>query len=193
MYKKGMKFLVLSSILLGYSVNVMAESCTEKLFSVTIDSKLSVRDVIDNLADTCGFTVIIKDKTANEKMDKKLYYVKLKNSTLKGFLTTILIDNDLNYTLHNNKLKISYLMTKTFRLHYVSGGRTGKSTANVTIADSATASTGLSGGVLEELAGGATGGSSSESKTGISIESSHEFKFWETVQLEIQRILIGAL
>jgi general secretion pathway protein D len=192
-YRRGIKFLLVASTLLGYHVNATAESCSEKLFSVTIDSKLSIKDVIDNLADTCGLTVVIKDTAAQEKMEKKLYYVKLKNSTLKGFLNIILRDNDLNYTLRNDKLKISYLITKTFRLHYVAGGRTGTSTASVTIAASANAANGV-GGTGSPSGGGATGGSSdsSESSTGISIESSHEFSFWQTVEKEIQRILVGA-
>ncbi len=126
-------------------------------------------------------------------MNKKLYYVKLKNSTLKGFLNTILKDNDLNYTLKGNKLTISYLITRTFRIHYISGGRIGKSTANVTIANSNNAAAGVggtsSGGSTESSNGG---GSGANSKTGISIESSNDFTFWKTVEREIQRILIGA-
>jgi general secretion pathway protein D len=187
-YKKGLKYLVLITVILGYSIESIAESCSDKLFSVTIDSRLSIKDVIDNLAETCGLSISINEKQAHERMKKKLYYVKLKNTTLKGFLNTILKDNDLNYTLNNNKLRISYLITKTFRLHYVAGSRKGTSTANVTIAASANAATGLSGGG----AGGGGGGASSESKTGISIESNNEFSFWKTVAIEIQRILIGA-
>jgi len=179
--KLGMRFIAIFTIFVSINTSVLAESCSNKLFSVTIDSKLSIGDVIDNLADTCGLTVIVKDDAAKLRMNKKLYYVKLKNSTLKGFLNTILKDNDLNYTLKGNKLKISYLITRTYRIHYISGGRTGKSTANVTIANSQNAA-----------GGGSTGGSSSNSKTGISIESSNEFKFWKTVEKEIQRILIGA-
>jgi len=178
--KSGMRFLAIVSIFLGFTFNVFAGNCSTKLFSVTIDSKLTIGDVIDNLADTCGLTVIVKDDAAKLRMNKKLYYVKLKNSTLNGFLNTILKDNDLNYTLKGNKLKISYLITRTFRIHYVSGGRIGKSTANVTIANS------------NNAAGGGTGGESSSSKTGISIESTQEFKFWKTVEKEIQRILVGA-
>ena len=164
----GIKFLVALSIFFGFTFNVFAGSCSTKLFSVTIDSKLTIGDVIDNLADTCGLTVIVKDDAAKLRMNKKLYYVKLKNSTLNGFLNTILKDNDLNYTLKGNKLKISYLITRTFRIHYVAGGRIGKSTANVTIANS------------NDAAGG--GNDSSNSKTGISIESRNEFKFWKTVK-----------
>ena len=183
--KNGVRFLVVISILFGFALNASAEECSTKLFSVTIDSKLTIGDVIDNLADTCGLTVIIKDDAAKLRMNKKLYYVKLKNSTLKGFLNTILKDNDLNYTFSGNKLKISYLVTRTFKVHYVTGDRQGKSTANVTIANSQNAAGG--GG-----AGGASGSGSSNAKTGISIETNNEFKFWKTVELEIQRILVGA-
>jgi len=182
--KSGVKFIIAVLMLLGFTNNLMANECSTKLFSVTIDSKLSIGDVIENLADTCGLTVIVKDDAAKLRMNKKLYYVKLKNSTLKGFLNTILKDNDINYMLNGNKLKISYLITRTFRIHYISGVRTGKSTANVTIANSNNAAGG---------AGGSGGKDSiSSSKTGISIESNDEFKFWSTVEKEVQRILIGA-
>ena len=182
--KSGVKFLILAVMLLGLSNNLMANDCSTKLFSVTIDSKLSIGDVVDNLADTCGLTVIVKDDAAKLRMNKKLYYVKLKNSTLKGFLNTILKDNDLNYTLQGNKLKISYLITRTFRIHYLSGQRIGKSTANVTIANSNDSTSGSSGGGNAD--------STSLSKTGMSIETNDEFKFWTTVEREVQRILIGA-
>jgi len=185
--KIGVKVFVALSILVGINTQLVADGCSTKLFSVTIDSKLTIGDVIDNLADTCGLTVVVRDDAAKLRMNKKLYYVKLKNSTLKGFLNTILKDNDLNYSLQGNKLRIAYLITRTFRLHYISGVRTGKSTANVTIANSqnAAASTGSAGG------GGSSSGSSA-SKTGISIENTDEFQFWKTVEGEVQRILIGA-
>jgi len=195
--KKGIKLL--AGLLLGVGLSqtaaVASEGCSTKLFSVTIDSQLTIGDVIENLADTCGLTVVVKDEAARKRMNKKLYYVKLKNATLKGFLNTILSDNDLHYTLSGNKLKISYLITRTFRIHYISGQRIGKSTANVTIANSQNSASsvgGVGGGT-----GGANGGANGQNggsigKTGISIESNDEFQFWKTVENEIQRILIGA-
>ena len=175
-------------MLLGFSNVLLAGSCSNKLFSVTIDSKLTIGDVIENLAETCDMTVIVKDEAAKKRMNKKLYYVKLKNSTLKGFLNTILKDHDLYYTLSGNKLKISYLITRTFRIHYISGQRIGRSHANVTIANSSNS--------LNDIGGtGGTGGNTNggdPSKTGISIESNDEFKFWKTVENEVERILIGA-
>jgi len=181
----GVKLIIAFTMILGATNTLTAGSCSTKLFSVTIDSKLTISDVIENLADTCGLTVIVRDDAAKKRMNKKLYYVKLKNSTLKGFLNTILKDNDLHYSLTGNKLKISYLITRTFRIHYISGQRIGKSSANVTIADSSTSDPGASGG-------GGSDDASNKSKTGISIESNNEFLFWQTVEREVQRILIGA-
>jgi len=176
----GVRLFVLISFL-GMISSLSANDCSTKLFSVTIDSKLTIADVVDNLADTCGLTVIVKDEAARKRMNKKLYYVKLKNSTFKGFLNTILKDNDLHYTLAGNKLKISYLITRTFRIHYISGQRIGKSNAHVTVANSSNSasSTGSAGG-------------SSAGRTGTSIESNDEFRFWKTIEAEVQRILIGA-
>ncbi|AKF24577.1 general secretion pathway protein GspD [Sulfurovum lithotrophicum] len=185
---RGMKFIVACAIFIGLTQASTAGSCSTKLFSVTIDSKLSIGDVIENLADTCDLTVNVKDDAAKKRMNKKLYYVKLKNSTLKGFLNTILKDNDLYYTLKGNKLTISYLITRTFKIHYISGKRIGKSNANITIAGSADSSVGAQGGG----GGGGAKSASSITKTGVSIESNDEFRFWQTVQKEIQRILIGA-
>ena len=182
----GVKLLVLMSFF-GMINSVNANDCSTKLFSVTIDSKLTIADVVDNLADTCGLTVIVKDEAARKRMNKKLYYVKLKNSTFKGFLNTILKDNDLHYTLTGNKLKISYLITRTFRIHYISGQRIGKSNAHVTVANSSNSANSASGS-----GGSSSGGSSSGRTTGISIESNDEFRFWKTVESEVQRILIGA-
>jgi len=173
-------------LLLFATNNLIANDCSTKLFSVTIDSKLTIGDVVENLADTCDLTVVVKDEAAKKRMNKKLYYVKLKNSTFRGFLNTILKDNDLYYTLSGNKLKISYLITRTFRIHYISGQRIGKSNAHVTIANSNNSANSNSGG------GSNSSGADGVSKTGISIESNDEFKFWKTVELEVQRILIGA-
>ena len=96
-------------MLSGLTTNLFAGSCSSKLFSVTIDSKLTVGDVIDNLADTCGLTVLVKDDAAKKRMNKKLYYVKLKNSTLKGFLNVILKENDLALYFKRNMYSRSHI------------------------------------------------------------------------------------
>ena len=180
---KNKKQKILTALILFFGLTfVSASECNGKLFSATLDSKLTIGDVVENIADTCNLSVIIRDEAAKKKMSQNLYYVNMKDTTLRGFLNTVLEDNDLHYTLDGNKLSISYLITKTFRIHYIAGQRTGKSNANVTIANSNNAA--ASGNSNTE------GGSGS--KTGITIESNDEFQFWQTVEKELQRILIGA-
>ncbi len=176
-------FISLAVIMMIPSISSATE-CNTKLFTATMDSKLTIADAIENLADSCGLTIIVKDDAAKKRLNKRLYYIKLNNSTLNGFLDIILSENDLIYTLRGNKLTISYLTTKTFRIHYIAGKRTGTSKANVTIASN--------GGAGES--GGESGGSSgsSGSETGVSIDSEDSFDFWDRIQKEIQRVLIGA-
>ncbi len=172
LYKFFAGIIFASMMTVGASAS---QDCTDKLFNVTISDSLTIGDAIDNLAQTCGLTVIVKDSGAQYRMKKKLYYVKLNNATLKSFLDTVLKDNDLNYTLKGNKLSISYLVTRTFKVHYVAGQRVGTSTSNVRVAGgSPKDSDGKEGGVK-----GST----------ITITTDNEFHFWSNLKDEIHRIL----
>lgn len=186
-YKQILKGLILS-VFIGSLAN--AGQCDTRLFSVTADSSLTIGDMVDNLADTCGLSVIVKDEAAKMRMNKKLYYVKLKNATMRTFLNTVLKDNDLHYSIEGNKLTIAYLITKTFRVHYVSGRRVGKSNAGVTIAGGGSSSDSSSSGSSNASTTVMGGGSSST--TGISIESNDEFMFWKNIGDEVQRVLVSA-
>ena len=166
-------------IFTAFSTNIYAEGCRDKLFSVTINNDLTIGEAIENLAERCGLTVVVKDSGAQHRLKKKLYFVKLNNATLKTFLDTILKDNDLNYTLKGNKLTLSYLVTRTFKVHYIAGERSGKSSASVTVAGNS--------GSGENGGGGNNGKGSS-----ITIEMKDNFKFWSTVKDEIHRILASA-
>ncbi len=157
-----------------------ANSCESQLFTATLNSALTIADVIENLADECGLTLIVKDSEAKKRLADKLYYVSLKNASLDEFLDTVLIENDISYILEDSKLEISYLNTQTFKLHYISGDRKGKSNAHVTIANSGKASSGGSSG---------SGGENTGSKTGVSIESSDDFTFWSKIEKEIHTLL----
>ncbi|MBN2825190.1 MAG: pilus (MSHA type) biogenesis protein MshL [Campylobacterales bacterium] len=172
-----------------FSNSLSAKGCSTKLFTATMNSELTIADAIENLADTCGLTLIVKDSAAKKRLSKRLYYVKLENATLRGFLETVLLDNDLLYSLQGNKLTIAYLTTKTFRVHYIAGKRKGSSKANVTIANS---SNSAGGGGTGAATGGTEGASGANSETGISITSDDTFEFWDTIEKEIQKILVSA-
>jgi len=184
----GLRRLSILSVFIMLLVpNILnAKGCSTKLFTATMNSELTIADAIENLADTCGLSIIVKDAAAKKRLNKRLYFVKLDNSTLKGFLDTVLLENDLIYSLRGNKLIISYLTTKTFRVHYIAGKRTGSSKANVTIANSSnSASTGTTSTTSSSSGAG-------NSETGISINSDDTFEFWDKIEKELQRILISA-
>ncbi len=153
--------------------NLHASGCKGQLFSVTIQKQLSIADAIDNIAETCGLSVIVKDPAAQNKMKKKLYYIKLTKTTLRNFLNTVLTDNDLNYKLVGNKLFISYLITKTFKIHYIASDRIGSSSANINIANA-----------------GRSKGKGTSATSGMTINSNDKFQFWSTMKDQIHRILV---
>ncbi len=178
---KRIKKVLLASLLLSLTMlPAGANSCATQMFTVTLNSSLTYGDVIENLADECGLTLLVKDKEAKKRLQENLYYVKLSNASLEEFLDVILKENDINYELEGNKLRISYLTTETFNLHYISGSRVGKSNAHVTIANNSGSSS---------SGGGSSRGEGSGSRTGVSIESSDDFKFWTKISEEIHALI----
>jgi len=176
---KRIKIIILLSLFMSLAE---ARNCSTQLFTTTLDSSLTYSDVIENIADECGLTLLVKDKEAKKRLQENLYFVKLNNASLYEFLDTILTENDIGYELDGNKLRIYYLKTKTFKLDYLSGDRTGESNAHVTIANNnGSGSTG----------GGSSKGSSGEngSKTGVSITSNDNFKFWSKIQKELHSLI----
>jgi general secretion pathway protein D len=178
------KFTYLTLLTSMAVVPASANRCDTQLFTATVDSALTISDVIENLADECELSLIVRDSEAKKKLAEKLYYVKMNNASLTEFLDTVLVDNDLSYELQENKLKISYLTTRTFKLHYISGDRKGTSNAHVTIANSGKGSERGEGASLVDSEGGSSG-----SKTGVSIESTDDFQFWSKIEKEIESLL----
>ena len=183
------KFIVIT-LFMSVASPIYANRCDTQLFTATLNSALTIGDVVENLADECSLSLIVKDKEAKKKLADKLYFVKMNNASLTEFLDTVLRENDISYELYDNKLEISYLTTKTFKFHYISGDRKGTSNAHVTIANSGSASGGAQqGGGLQQGGAGQGGDSSNGSKTGVSIESTDDFKFWTKIEKEVESLL----
>ncbi|NOZ90520.1 MAG: pilus (MSHA type) biogenesis protein MshL [Epsilonproteobacteria bacterium] len=183
-FLKKVKLILLWSLFISLGLlQVEARNCSTQMFTTTLDSSLTYGDVIENIADECGLTLLVKDKEAKKKLQENLYFVKLNNASLYEFLDTILTENDIGYELDGNKLRIYYLRTKTFKLDYLSGDRTGQSNANINIANSNGSSTG-GGGNVNESSGGDNG-----SRTGVSITSNDDFKFWSKIQKELNSLI----
>ncbi len=171
-------------------VPLMANRCDTQLFTATLNSELTIGDVVENLADECGLSLIVKDLEAKKKLAEKLYFVKMNNASLIEFLDTVLTENDISYTLEDSKLKLSYLTTQTFTLHYIAGDRKGTSNAHVTIANSGSDGGGKNNQLGSQSFGGQSGSSSGNgSKTGVSIQSTDDFQFWSKIEKEIHDLI----
>jgi len=172
--KKIKKVLLLSLFISLLLSQAEARNCSTQMFTTTLDSSLTYSDVVENIADTCGLTLLVKDKEAKKRLQEHLYFVKLNNASLYEFLDTILTENNIGYELDGNKLKISYLKTKSFNLHYISGARQGSSTTTVSSAGGGSSSSNSDGG---------------NSKGTTTITSNDDFKFWSKIKEELYSLI----
>ncbi len=176
--KKSFLALSVVSLLAGSTCQVEAKSCDMRSFNIKIAEKVSTNEILNQLSNECGFSVITKDSFAKEKLDEKLYGINIKNMALGEIFDTLVSSKGLNYDYDKNLLKISGLQTKTFKIDYVTTERTGESNTDVSL-------TGDSSG--DE--GASSSGSGSSLSTGATIRSTDKFNFWETMQKELNDIL----
>lgn len=178
----------LFTLLLSTSLNA---DCSYELFSISSTKDTRIMDFIEQLSDECEFSIIVTDPYAQKFLDTKLNKTHLKNLTIDEVLNIILKENNLYYELQNNILKISYLSTKVFGIDYILSQRKGTGSTNITLSSSsATANLGnTTGGTVASTSSSGANAGSSSAESGIKIESSDEVKFWEELDLELQRVI----
>ncbi|NOR58155.1 MAG: pilus (MSHA type) biogenesis protein MshL, partial [Sulfurimonas sp.] len=159
----------------------LSADCTYQLFSISSVKGTQIGEYVDQLSDECSFTVIVTDPEAEKRLGKKLNKTHLKNLTVDEVLDLVLKENNLFYTLENNILHISYLVTRTFDIDYIISTRKSVGTTSVTLSTSSASATG-------DTATG-EGGGNSGGDSGIEIETIDEVSFWEGLDLEFQAIL----
>lgn len=160
--------------------------CTYELFNISSVKGTSVGEFVDQISDECGMSVIVTDQQAEEILKKPMNKTFLKNLTINEVLDLIIKENNLQYTLQNNILKISYLTTKTYQIDYIIGERKGTGSTNIRLSSNTGNNTaGQTLGSTTKTSSGT--GSSSESGTNIS--SKDEVRFWNELDLEIKNIL----
>ncbi len=183
---------LLAATLCGIPQPINANDCTEQLFTIKADRGTKIYELVDQLAEQCDLTLIIKDDEANKRMQARLNRFSLKDASLPEVLNVALNENNLNYTLDGNVLKISYLLTKTFHIDYIGTERTTKSTTKISLA-SGTGSTDTSGGTGSTDQGDGSVTTSTfntgESESGIDIVSDDKFNFWSELSEQITNIL----
>ena len=178
-----MKFLVLFflsiSTLFSYE-----NSCEDILFSFDISKKNSnVRmiDIVENMADTCKFSVRIKDKKANEVLKQQLFLVHIKDYTLENMFDFLFTQHNMFFKFDDmkNVLTISYLETHSFTIDYVNF-------SELTTDSTKTISVGVSATDNDDNNDDTTSSSNSDLTT---ITSKSQFLFWNKLSNEIDEIL----
>lgn len=159
--------------------------CTYELFNISSVKGTSVGDFVDQLSDECGMSLIVADEQAEEILKKPMNKTFLKNLTINEVLDLIIKENNLQYTLQNNVLKVSYLTTKTYQIDYIMGERKGEGSTNIRLSSN----TGNTAGQTSSAGTSSSSGTGSSSESGTNISSKDEVKFWNNLGSEIKNIL----
>ena len=164
--------------------------CTYELFNISSIKGTTVGEFVDQISDECGMSVIVGDAEAENILKKQMNKTYLKNLTINEVLDLIIKENDLQYTLQNNVLKISYLTTKTYNIDYITTERIGKGSTNIRLSSNSGTMAGAAT-TTAPAAGAATAGAKSgaSSESGTNITTLDQVKFWETLEQEVENIL----
>ncbi|MDD2448285.1 MAG: pilus (MSHA type) biogenesis protein MshL [Sulfurimonas sp.] len=183
--KKIVTFSLLTLLLSSSSY----ANCSYELFSISSTKDTKIIDFIEQLSDECEFSVIVTDPHAQNFLETKLNKTHLKNLTIEEVLNIILKENNLYYELQNNILKISYLNTKIFGIDYILSQRKGSGSTNITLSSSSATSTSANSTARAGTNSNTSTDGNPSAESGIKIESTDEVKFWEELDLELQRVI----
>lgn len=168
---------LLSTLLL---VTFLKADCNYQLFNISSTNGTTIEEFVDQLSNSCEFSLIVKSGETQKKLKQKLQNIHIKNLTLTEVLDIILKEYNLYYTLENNLLRISYLQTKTYNIDYILSQRKGVTNTDVTLSST-------QAGASSDTGGGSTSGGNAES--GVKIESTDEVIFWADLDKELQSVL----
>jgi len=185
----------------------MQADCTYELFSISSAKGTTIGEYVDQLTNACEYSLVVSDNETEKLMDKKLNKTHIKNLTIDEVLDILLTENNLNFTIENDILRISYLKTITYNIDYILSSRKGEGSTDVMLSSTSSSiggglmgqQGGQQGGMMGGQQGGMMGGQqggmngqqggSGSNSSGMSITSTDEVKFWEELDLELQRVL----
>ncbi len=177
----------------------MQADCTYELFSISSAKGTTIGEYVDQLTSACEYSLVVADSETEKLMDKKLNKTHIKNLTIDEVFDILLTENNLNFTIDNDILRISYLKTITYNIDYILSSRKSQGSTDVLLSSNSSAvgqgaQGGMSGGGQVSAGGqsgdiGNTQGASGGNRSGTSIEYTDEVLFWEELDLELQRVL----
>ncbi|WOE68938.1 pilus (MSHA type) biogenesis protein MshL [Hydrogenimonas thermophila] len=156
-----------------YTTDIYA-ACEENIFNIKAKAGVRIFEIINQLAQECDLTLIIKDSDAKQKLNTPIERLSLKDATLQEVLNVVLNEYNLNYSIEGNVLKISYLLTKTFHVDYIGTERQSNSNTKVSLTSGSSSTQSMSSG---------------DSESGMEITSDDIFIFWSEFSEQIKNIL----
>lgn len=200
-------FALVLSVFLG-SLQA-ANLCEDKAFTISASSLdgTSVGELLEQLSFECGYSMLVRDKAAKNKLSGSIASVNIVELPLEKIFDLLLTENELNYEFDGKLLRVSYLTTETFKINYIGTSRVGASNTDIILSqnsltsensgssgsstgsglspqDSATLQSGVHGGIVNS----AMSGGSADSISGTKIYSVDEFDFWGRVEQEVFEI-----
>ncbi len=179
--------------------------CQNKLFSFSTGNQsgnITIFDIVQNLADTCEFSVMFTDEEAKKVVRTPLSMVHIHDYTLEEMFSFLFDEHNMfyHYDPQRRILKISYIETKSFHIDYVNLSELKtESIKSITVGASNNNynnsnygaygggyNTGGAGGGMGSAYGNENGGDNSDYTT---IKTVTEFKFWEHFKDQIDAIL----
>ncbi len=200
-------FLILAlSVFLG-SLQA-AGLCEDKAFTISASSLdgTSVGELLEQLSFECGYSMLVRDKAAKNKLSSSIASVNIVELPLEKIFDLLLTENELNYEFDGKLLRVSYLTTETFKINYIATSRVGSSSTDIILSQNSStqnsqATGSLSGsglqtinsnevqsGVYGGLLSSSMSGGTADSISGTKIYSVDEFDFWGRVEQEVFEI-----
>ena len=125
--------VVLAGMLLATGLNAQTNNCITKKFSMKISEEVVLRDVLNQFADMCEFSIVSKDDFSDKELSKTISGINIKNMSLTEVLNIFLNEKNLGYEFSNNVLKVSSLQTKVFKIDYITSVRAGKAVTKASV------------------------------------------------------------
>jgi general secretion pathway protein D len=155
-------------------LNAAQKTCEYRTFNIKANNKATASELLSELADTCDFSIVLKDAEAEKILAKNLSGMNIKDLSLDEIFQAVISDNDLFYTYDKNFLKVSALTTKSFKVDYVTSVRTGTAVINASVDANPTEE-----GGKRDIA----------TQAQNMITSNDTFDFWKTMSTELTAIM----
>jgi len=176
-----------------------AADCRNKLFSFSTDAqnaRVTILDIVQNLADTCEFSVMFADKEAQKVVRTPLSMVHVRDYTLDEMFAFLFEDHNMFYRYDPRRriLTVSYIETRSFHIDYVNLSELKtESVKSITVGASNNnynngynSGYGYNNSASNGYNGSENGGDNSDYTT---IRTVTEFKFWDNFKEQIDAIL----